>query len=684
MSYQVLARKWRPSTFKEMVGQVHVLRALMNALDQQRLHHAYLFTGTRGVGKTTIARLVAKSLNCEEGVSSTPCGVCSACTEIAEGRFVDLIEVDAASRTKVEDTRELLENVQYAPTRGRFKVYLIDEVHMLSTSSFNALLKTLEEPPAHVKFLLATTDPQKLPVTVLSRCLQFNLKHMSRENIVQYLSKILAVEKVGFDDASLWSIAESAQGSMRDALSLTDQAIAFGEGQLREAEVASMLGTVDLKRVLKLTQLLFEKNIDAIMALVQEVDDHAPDYHALMTELLSTLHRVAIAQAAPAAIDNQKGDRDALLLLAQNSAPEDVHLYYQIAIKAKPEMAFAPSERAGFEMALLRMLAFSQTPAANIGELPTLTAQPAQTTAAAHENNEVSQSQAPKSEAVATVEASEPEAHSEPAPAVDSVPAVNPTAAKAVEPEPIEAKVEETPPWEDMAEPTVDVVEQSARESAQQQSDPVESDESTFVENVEPTPTEVAELPAQTGLNDSLEIESQAASQPVEPMQQAQPSPLSTDVGEVILPTQATPATWPATNFDEDPVFWWQVTLHRMGLSGMTKTVFAHSQWQGFADNTLKITISPNYKKIMNESHCERLLQTIQAWLPQCQHLSYDFGPVEHTPQRWADEIIFRAKSAAKNELLQDGFVTQLIADYQAELEESSIEPNFSPIPTGA
>jgi DNA polymerase-3 subunit gamma/tau len=683
MSYQVLARKWRPSTFKEMVGQVHVLRALMNALDQQRLHHAYLFTGTRGVGKTTIARLVAKSLNCEEGVSSTPCGVCSACTEIAEGRFVDLIEVDAASRTKVEDTRELLENVQYAPTRGRFKVYLIDEVHMLSTSSFNALLKTLEEPPAHVKFLLATTDPQKLPVTVLSRCLQFNLKNMSREHIVQHLSHILAVEKVGFDDASLWSIAESAQGSMRDALSLTDQAIAFGEGQLKEAEVASMLGTVDLKRVLKLTQLLFEKNIDAIMALVKEVDDHAPDYQALMTELLSTLHRVAIAQAAPAAIDNQKGDRDALLLLAQNSASEDVHLYYQIAIKAKPEMAFAPSERAGFEMALLRMLAFSQTPAANIGELPTLTAQPAASTTAVLKKNEVSQSQAPKSDAAAAEEAPvsdpEPKAVNEPATAVDSVSAEDPTAAKAVDPEPNESKVEETPPWEEMAEPSPNIVDQSAMEPAQEQSRQVASDESSHVENIEPKSAGAVEPSVQAGLTDSLE--NAAFSQPIEAIQQVQPSSL---VGDVILPTESTPAKWPATNFDEDSVFWWQVTLHRMGLSGMTKTVFAHSQWQGFADNTLKITISPNYKKIMNESHCERLLQTIQAWLPQCQHLSYDFGPVEHTPQRWADEIIFRAKSAAKNELLQDGFVTQLIANYQAELEESTVEPNFSPIPTGA
>jgi DNA polymerase-3 subunit gamma/tau len=668
MSYQVLARKWRPSTFKEMVGQVHVLRALMNALDQQRLHHAYLFTGTRGVGKTTIARLVAKSLNCEQGVSSSPCGVCSACTEIAEGRFVDLIEVDAASRTKVEDTRELLENVQYAPTRGRYKVYLIDEVHMLSTSSFNALLKTLEEPPEHVKFLLATTDPQKLPVTVLSRCLQFNLKNMSREHIVQHLSHILSVEKVGFDDASLWAIAESAQGSMRDALSLTDQAIAFGEGQLRESEVASMLGTVDLKRVLKLTKLIFEKNIDAIMALIQEVDDHAPDYQALMTELLSTLHRVAIAQAAPAAIDNQKGDRDALLLLAQHSQPEDVHLYYQIAAKARPEMPYAPSERAGFEMALLRMLAFSPTPAANVGELPTLTAkiaresnQPTEADDSAPLVSEAEQIIDPKSE-VAPVAAEMPK--------TDERSAEEPEAA---------------PPWEEEAHSTE---EKSADVALEPDPEKGRDLNQSLVEPAPPWEEESSNTEQLTAHPDS-EAPATTESEPdVKPVAQV-PTPLVSDNptkidNDLTLSTEANPATWPETNLYEDPQFWWQVTLHRMGLSGMTKTVFAHSQWVGFEGDTLNLMISPNYKKIMNESHRERLLQVIATWLPDCQHINYEFGVVEHTPQRWSDDIIFRAKTAAQGELIRDSFVAALMADYQAELDEGSVEPNFSPIPTGA
>ena len=271
MSYQVLARKWRPARFQEMVGQEHVLKALVNALDDDRLHHAYLFTGTRGVGKTSIARLFAKSLNCETGVSSTPCGQCSACTEIAEGRFVDLIEVDAASRTKVEDTRELMENVQYAPTHGRYKVYLIDEVHMLSTHSFNALLKTLEEPPPHVKFLLATTDPQKLPITILSRCLQFNLKNLIPERIVKHLTFVLGEENIPFEEPALWLLARSADGSMRDAMSLTDQAIAFGAGAINEADVRSMLGTIDQRLVYQMLYCLAAGDAKALMAAVTDL-----------------------------------------------------------------------------------------------------------------------------------------------------------------------------------------------------------------------------------------------------------------------------------------------------------------------------------------------------------------------------------------------------------------------------
>jgi DNA polymerase-3 subunit gamma/tau len=367
MSYQVLARKWRPRLFREMVGQEHVLKALINALDHDRLHHAYLFTGTRGVGKTTIARILAKCLNCDVGVSSEPCNQCGSCAEINEGRFVDLIEVDAASRTKVEDTRELLDNVQYAPTRGRYKVYLIDEVHMLSNSSFNALLKTLEEPPPHVKFLLATTDPQKLPVTVLSRCLQFSLKNMSAERIVGHLKFILEQESVPFEEASLWHLGRSADGSMRDALSLTDQAISFGGGKVTEVDVRTMLGSIDQTLVFDVLTGLIAEDGAAILAGVSKLAEHSPDYGEVIGELIAMLHRIAIAQIVPEAIDNSLGDRKQIYDFAQKMAGEDVQLFYQTALLGRRDLPLSPDPRSGLEMILLRMLAFKPQ---GVAELP--------------------------------------------------------------------------------------------------------------------------------------------------------------------------------------------------------------------------------------------------------------------------------------------------------------------------
>ncbi|HRD65392.1 MAG TPA: DNA polymerase III subunit gamma/tau [Candidatus Competibacter sp.] len=359
MSYQVLARKWRPRTFHELVGQEHVVRALTHALDRQRLHHAFLFTGTRGVGKTTIARIFAKSLNCETGVSATPCGECAACREIDAGRFVDLIEVDAASRTKVEDTRDLLENVQYAPNRGRFKVYLIDEVHMLSTHSFNALLKTLEEPPPHVKFLLATTDPQKLPVTVLSRCLQFNLKRLSAGMIAGYLDKVLAEENIPREEGALRLIARAGDGSMRDALSLLDQAIAFGGGRVEQAAVGAMLGSIDRRQVVNLLDALVADDAAALLRHVAELDEAAPDYAAVLAELLSLLQQVALIQVVPAAAPaDGVAEPEDLLRLARALPPEDVQLFYQIALLGRRDLPLVPDPRGGFEMVLLRMLCF--------------------------------------------------------------------------------------------------------------------------------------------------------------------------------------------------------------------------------------------------------------------------------------------------------------------------------------
>jgi len=358
--YQVLARKWRPRRFEDMVGQEHVLRALTTALDEQRLHHAYLFTGTRGVGKTTVARIFAKALNCEKGVSSHPCGVCSSCVAIDEGRFVDLIEVDAASRTGVDDTRDLLENVQYLPSQGRYKVYLIDEVHMFSKSSFNALLKTLEEPPPHVKFLLATTDPHKLPVTVLSRCLQFHLKALPRRMIFARLAQVLTAENVPFDDAALQLLARAAEGSVRDALSLLDQAIAYGQGRVTEDEVGAMLGLTSEARLRALVAALSAQDAPALFAAMSQLAQGAPDYAEVLAELLQLFHALAVQQLMP--------DADAELfeaspaLVAEFSpvfSPDAVQLMYQIALHGRRDLPLAPSPRLGLEMTMMRMLAFT-------------------------------------------------------------------------------------------------------------------------------------------------------------------------------------------------------------------------------------------------------------------------------------------------------------------------------------
>jgi DNA polymerase-3 subunit gamma/tau len=353
MSYLVLARKWRPKSFAEMVGQGHVLQALTNALNQSRLHHAYLFTGTRGVGKTTVARIFAKALNCEQGISSTPCGVCSACTEIDQGRFVDLIEVDAASRTGVDDTRELLENVAYAPVRGRFKIYLIDEVHMFSKSSFNALLKTLEEPPEHVKFLLATTDPQKLPVTVLSRCLQFNLRALPHAQIHRHLLDIVRREQLSSDDAAMDLIAEAAQGSMRDALSLLDQAIAYTDGHLEAVQVGQMLGLSDQKMILDVLVSLAENDATRLFELIEEALGRGVESSTFLDQMLEKTHQLALSQWVP---DAQMASYPPVL---QTLDAQRLQLWYQIAGTGRRDLAWAPNARMGLEMTVLRMLAFS-------------------------------------------------------------------------------------------------------------------------------------------------------------------------------------------------------------------------------------------------------------------------------------------------------------------------------------
>ena len=370
MSYQVLARKWRPKSFAEMVGQEHVVRALSNALDQNRLHHAYLLTGTRGVGKTTIGRIIAKCLNCETGLTAKPCGICTACTEIDRGRFVDMIELDAASNTGIDNMREVLDNAQYAPTSGRFKVYLIDEVHMLSKAAFNSMLKTLEEPPPHVKFILATTDPQKIPVTVLSRCLQFNLKQMSQAAIVGHLEHVLQDENVNFEIPALRLLARAAQGSMRDALSLTDQAIAHGAGQIQESEVRAMLGAVDQTYLFELLEALARQDGAGVLEVADRMAERSLSFDAALQDLGVLLHQIALAQSVPEALSDDMPEKARIEAMAKAFGLDEVQLYYQIALHGRKDLYLAPDDYAGFSMTLLRMLSFRPEAMALAGAAP--------------------------------------------------------------------------------------------------------------------------------------------------------------------------------------------------------------------------------------------------------------------------------------------------------------------------
>jgi DNA polymerase-3 subunit gamma/tau len=379
MSYQVLARKWRPKFFKELVGQEAVVRALVNGLDNDRVHHAFLFTGTRGVGKTTLARILAKCLNCETGVTSTPCGECGSCVDIDDGRFVDMLEIDAASRTGVEDMRELLEGVQFMPTRGRFKVYVIDEVHMLSGSSFNALLKSLEEPPPHVKFVLATTDPNKIPVTILSRCLRFNLRRLLPAQISDYLEKILASESIEAEAAAVQRIARAADGSMRDGLSLLDQAIAYGGGKLVDEDVAQMMGSVDHAHVAALIRSVARGEADQLLEIVAELFAQARNLESVLSELAEALHRVCLVQLAPGYEDPERSDWESVVQLAEVLTPEDAQLFYQIAIQGGRDLGIAPDPRTGLEMTLLRMLAFRPAGVPVISKAKTKAPQAAET-----------------------------------------------------------------------------------------------------------------------------------------------------------------------------------------------------------------------------------------------------------------------------------------------------------------
>ena len=662
MAYQVLARKWRPQNFHTMVGQEHVLRALVHALDEQRLHHAYLFAGTRGVGKTTIARILARCLNCEEGVSSTPCGVCSSCVEITEGRFVDLIEVDAASRTKVEDTRELLDNVQYAPTRGRFKVYLIDEVHMLSTSSFNALLKTLEEPPPHVKFLLATTDPQKLPITVLSRCLQFNLKNMPAEQVAGHLRHVLTSETIAFAEASLWQLGRAAKGSMRDALSLTDQAIAFCGGDLTESAVNQMLGSIDQGKVVEIVSQLQQGNASELLKLIGELGEQGQDFTGALEDLLSLLHQMAICQVLPEAPVSVQFDRAKVKELAQQTSPADVQLFYQMGIMARKDLELAPDLQAGFEMALLRMLAFR--PQQHAGQMkitePQTHAQ-AQAQAQAQVPESITATEAVVESAAELLveqveQVDESTAQGMPATEMASVPDApneEPSMPEAALVQEI-APVQDSPPWEEAPMQAQQPVFNHAHEEQQGELEPQLEPQIEQAAAAEPASTPEPESESEP------DSESEGESEP-EPA-----------VAGGLMPAKSG-RDWTLADLTQEN---WVKVFNDLNLSGMTHGIAANMVFAQRQGTKLQFTLQQGQSSMLNDTHQGRMREALEAMFGCNLELTINIGETQvETPfanrQRRETEHQQQAIMALEN----DANVASLTTAFNGQLDTNSVLP---------
>ncbi len=669
MSYQVLARKWRPRTFREMVGQEHVLKALINALDHGRLHHAYLFTGTRGVGKTTIARILAKSLNCEAGISSEPCGQCASCVEIDEGRFVDLIEVDAASRTKVEDTREILDNVQYAPTRGRYKVYLIDEVHMLSGHSFNALLKTLEEPPEHVKFLLATTDPQKLPVTILSRCLQFSLKAMSPERIVGHLKNVLEKEMVPFEEPALWALGRSADGSMRDAMSLTDQAISFGNGKVSDTDVRAMLGSIDREFVYHLLACLLEKDGARLLQTIAQMAEQSPDYAGVLADLISALHRLAMAQVAPDAVDDSDGSKAQVLEMAQAFTAEEVQLYYQTALLGRKDLPLAPDARSGFEMILLRMLLFrpagvmelpaqgmAQNPAARGGPpaKKSIDAAPPRQQQASPQG---SAGQQPHGQLTPVQASAQPPAQPKPSPPPASAP---------------------PPPAEKPAVPARALG--SGKGALDQIRDQLSGD------GKRPAPARQAPQSPQVpqGSSQAAPANASQATEPSMAMAAPNPAPVAQNtpqsqaqtrpqpVANTAVQKAPQPAKKPQEKFD-DP---WADLLMELPLNNSVLNFARNCSLESDTDGLYELTISPRHEVLLQPQQVERLEQALSEKFSKGIKLKVSVGqPGKPTP----DELATRRRQArlklAEDTLMSDPFVQVLMDRFGASMDKESLKP---------
>lgn len=682
MSYQVLARKWRPQNFKQMVGQEHVLKALIHALESQRLHHAYLFTGTRGVGKTTIGRILAKCLSCNSGITSEPCGQCSACTGISEGRYVDLIEIDAASRTKVEDMRELLDNVQYAPSEGRFKIYLIDEVHMLSQSSFNALLKTLEEPPEHVKFLFATTDPQKLPVTILSRCLQFNLKNMSPERIVAHLQHILGEEQVAYEDPALWALARAADGSMRDALSLTDQAIAYGQHRLEEAGVSAMLGTVDQKRIYHILEALVANRASQMLDEVAALAEFSPDYSAVLASLISILHRIAIEQAVPGVTDNAMGDQALVQAYARQMTAEDVQLYYQIALVSRKDLAITPDQRSGLEMALLRMLAFRLgEPGAVEGELeaaqPTEVAKPA---SANQEGLNSSSSNEPESKLPEVPESSAPAPIAEVASAVDG--ADMPVAST--------PGYQDAPPIEAYGEPSAyaDEASEEHHEELKKKTDldaqpPHASESEAAFDSLSRAASSLSSASelrvpekneAEISESETLKPETSPTDLPL----QSAPTVTAGDQTSAPSLSDASEQNAHSQEIDKPEMSTenaWPLLAAQLGLSGMTLNLLLNMFLEQ-RESELLLHVEPGHYRLLNQNHEKRIIEGLQAHFGAHFIVRFQEGlAADHeTPMMWRERRAAEMLEDAKAAIQQDPNIQQLVKEFDAIVLEDSIE----------
>ena len=621
MSYQVLARKWRPSSFSQMVGQEHVVKALTTALESERLHHAYLFTGTRGVGKTTVARLIAKSLNCELGVTPTPCGVCASCLEIAEGRSVDVLEVDAASRTKVEDTRELLDNVQYAPTRSRFKIYLIDEVHMLSNHSFNALLKTLEEPPAHVKFLLATTDPQKLPATVLSRCLQFNLKNMVPAQIIEHLRHVLGEESVSYDDESLALLARGAEGSMRDALSLTDQAIAHGSGKLVADEVRAMLGTVSRSKVLDLLDAIVASDTKQALAVVDDLATHSPDYAGALDELSSVLHQLAVEQAVPGSLDESSPEVSRLKTLSASLTTDDTQLMWQMAIASKRDLVLASDPRSGLDMAVLRMIAFR--PAVVLTEA--------------------------NSEAREAPPAKKPEPPVTPVEAPAQLSQTGVTASKSTPPvhaPPANTGAVGSP----VSAPEADAVETTGAEYSSSP-DPTDS---------APSNDEVSDTYPPASTAEEVDVDVGQSSSQISQTTQSPIIPAGAKAPEEDLPTAGS----------------WSDFFNGLELKGVIHNVASHFELIQAYDRTLCFAISAANATLYNERHQRVLASAIESILEEPVEVLVNIQPTsDNTPARHREILEQERLKAAQSALEGDDCLSALLADFDGVVLPNSVRP---------